>query len=174
MSINVEGYVISFKKVNADGSISWVEVPATYESAYQAYCSYCIQNDKTPISVDSFYSAFNLLADNDFLNTLAESFAQGGVLDISVGGTNATNAKDARANLNVYGKDEVYTKTETDANISAELANALKNYMNSSETNKAITDAVNKIPQASLESLGISWGSATPNANTPGTIYFQI
>jgi hypothetical protein len=168
--MSITGHVISIK----DAHGNWVEVPAFYESAYQAYTDYCVQAGKTPVSIDSFYSAFNLLADSDFLNTLAESFAQGGVLGINVGGTNATNAEDARANLNVYGTDEVYTRSETDANISAQLANALNNYMDSAETNEAIADAINELPQVSLESLGVSWGSAAPNADTPGTIYFQI
>ena len=97
MSQNNLPNMLSFK--NAQGE--WVNVPAIYQTAYQAYVAYCNSTQKTPITLAQFYNVFNILADSNFINQLLSASEETGVLPVAMGGTGAVTAEGALQNLGI-------------------------------------------------------------------------
>lgn len=141
----------------------WKSLPGFYQTAYSAYKNYCETAGIEPVTVDAFYGVFNILADADFLSTLITAVSGSGVLPIDIGGTGGTTSEDARMNLDVYSTTEVDTMFDEDNCRIAELERL---------TDRLVDDTQSILKK--LAALGLTIGTATPNSDTPGTIYFRV
>lgn len=168
----VPGYTLSHK----DDDGTWHDIPLLYQTMYDAYRTYCTLNNLEYVSKDVYYNDLVRIVE------LADTISEAGIVAITGGGTGATTIEEARANLNVYSKEEVQTQInnavfggdvpEGDATEDSMYARLGKAEQEIASLKQQLADIFDK-PEATLNKLGISWNNSEPNANTPGFIYFR-
>jgi hypothetical protein len=168
----VTGYTLSYK--GEDGV--WYDIPLLYQAMYDAYRTYCTLNNLPYVSKDVYF--YDLVR----IVELADTISEAGIVAIEGGGTGATTIEEARANLNVYSKEEVQTQInnavfggdvpEGDATEDSMYARLGKAEQEIASLKQQLADIFVK-PEATLNKLGISWGNFEPDANTPGFVYFR-
>lgn len=94
---NNDTYMLSYKNEKGE----WVDIPVIYQTAYQAYVAHCVAEDKTPITIEQFYSVFNILANTGFIQQLVETLDGISTLPVNMGGTGATTVEEALQNLGI-------------------------------------------------------------------------
>jgi hypothetical protein len=169
---NFQGHTLSYKL--PDGT--WVSLPILIQDMYDTYVKACA--DEGVEAVDKTTYLISLVK----VVELADTVAQGNVVTIELGGTGANTVEDARANLEVYSKEETEvtinrilgSSTDTEGEEGSIVARVLKLEQDLEQTKQALSyleETVERIKSPDV--VGIYSGNTEPGPDTLGQIYFQ-
>ena len=152
----------------------WIPIPVMFQTMYQAYLSYCLENNiANPLTEQEYFIGISNAGN------LSDLLDNEGTIIIERGGTGANNATGARANLDVYSKEEthaaindaLYGDTEEDDEGSeTSLVARIKTL---EQTVVVLQQNIAALQNKKLEDFGISKGQSAPNETTKGSIYFR-
>ena len=163
MSNNLQGHILKIKVGD-----EWAAIPVSVINVYNVYVAYCIENNITPVSENTYYKILGNLESYvqqlTGLNSLANSITEltkalsDGNLPVDKGGTGVSFKNEAE--LVQWLKTKLSDETHS-------------TFLTSKQYIDKRVDSLQKQLTSKLTTSEIKYGQNEPNPSTSGLVYFQ-